>query len=425
MTEALPSAPVIANNWLTVPTVVLLLVHEILTPDMRFVPLNAVAMNAWVAPAVNMAEEGETTIDVRTGDTGLTVTLAVPLTDAFVAFTKEFPATDELNVTEALPSAPVIANSWLTVPTVVLLLVHEILTPDMRFVPLNAVAMNAWVAPAVNMAEDGETTIEVRTGGTGLTVTLAVPLTDAFVAFTKEFPATDELNVTEALPSAPVIANNWLTVPTVVLLLVHEILTPGMRFVPLKAVAMNAWVAPAVNVTEEGETTIDVKTGGTGLTVTLAVPLTKLLVALTKEVPAPSEMNVTEALPSAPVITNNWLTVPTVVLLLVHEILTPGMRFVPLNAVAMNAWVAPAVNVAEEGETTIEVRTGGNGLIVTLAVPLTDAFVALTIVVPAARAVNIVVAPPVTVIPFVGFTLPTVELLTVQETSIPVIGLSF
>ncbi len=67
---------------------------------------------------------------------------------------------------------------------------------------------------------------------------LALPIMLPFVAFTKEVPATDEVKVTDAFPSEPVIADDGLTVPTVGLLLVNDMVTPAIGVVPFRAVAV-------------------------------------------------------------------------------------------------------------------------------------------------------------------------------------------
>ena len=81
-------------------------------------------------------------IEVRTGGTELTVTLALTFLVPFVAFTRADPACNALKVTEAFPSGPVNAYAGDTVPTVVLLLLNDMLTPDIGTVLFNAVALN-------------------------------------------------------------------------------------------------------------------------------------------------------------------------------------------------------------------------------------------------------------------------------------------
>ncbi len=75
--------------------------------------------------------------------------------------------------------------------------------------------------------------------GTGLTVTNAVPVMLPLVAVKEAVPACNDVNVTEAFPSMPVIAYDGLTAPTVVLLLVKDMLTFANGVEPFRAVAFN------------------------------------------------------------------------------------------------------------------------------------------------------------------------------------------
>jgi len=151
----------------------------------------------------------------------ITVTLALPEMVPLAAFTNVAPGADVVKVTDTFPFASVIPDNAEMFPTVALLTVQDILTPGIAAVPFIAVALNTWLAPRPRVADDGETTIEVRTGGTVFTVTPALPEIVPLVAFTKAVPAEDAVNVTVAFPEASVIAFRGVTVPTIELLLVR------------------------------------------------------------------------------------------------------------------------------------------------------------------------------------------------------------
>ena len=64
--------------------------------------------------------------------------------------------------------------------------------------------------------------------GVGFTVTTAFPATLPFVAFTTAVPGTNAVNVVVALPFTSVTALDGFMVPTVVLLLVQDMLIPDI-----------------------------------------------------------------------------------------------------------------------------------------------------------------------------------------------------
>ncbi len=84
------------------------------------------------------------------------------------------------------------------------------------------------------------------------------------------------------------------------------------------------------------------------------------------------------------------------------------------------------VNEAIGGETIIVVNTSGAAVTVTFALPTVVPFVAVTIAIPAALAVNVVDAFPfISVITFTGATFPATVLLLAQVMLIPCIGTLF
>ncbi len=133
---------------------------------------------------------------------GVTVTVAVPLTDPLEAVIIVAPAFFAVNM-------PVVGS---IVPTVVLLLDHVIVATIVLLNWSRAVAVNDWVPPTVKDTVAGETVIVVNSVEGGETVTVAVPLTDPLDAFMVVVPADFAVNI----PAESII-------PTEVLLLDHVI----------------------------------------------------------------------------------------------------------------------------------------------------------------------------------------------------------
>src|SRR5659263_432717 len=69
VTVAFPFTSVIPDDKEMLPTVALLTVHVTLIPEIGSEPLSAVAVNAHVPAILRLATDGETTSEVRTGDT--------------------------------------------------------------------------------------------------------------------------------------------------------------------------------------------------------------------------------------------------------------------------------------------------------------------------------------------------------------------
>src|SRR4029078_9446420 len=122
-----------------------------------------VALNCWLPPTWTEADAGLTLIDVRTGVTAVTVTLAVLLTPPLAA------------VTVNGPPGVVAENSP------VALMVPPPLNEQLKggrglmTVPnwSRPVALNCWLPPAWTEADAGLTLIVVRTGVVGVEATTA------------------------------------------------------------------------------------------------------------------------------------------------------------------------------------------------------------------------------------------------------------
>ena len=104
----------------------------------------------------------------------------------------------------------------------------------------------------------------IMTGGSsfGLTSTIALPEMLPLVEFTNVVPATDAVNVTITLPFESVVPDDDEMLPTVPLLTVHDTFTPAIGVEPSNAVALNTCVPSTLRVTNDGETTIEVKIMG-------------------------------------------------------------------------------------------------------------------------------------------------------------------
>ena len=169
--------------------------------------------------------------------------------------------------------------------------------------------------------------------------------------------------------------------------------------------------------------------GGGAFTVTLALPFTVPFEAFIAVLPAANAVNVVMATPSGPVIEDGGLTLPTDGLLTSHDISIEAIGLLFWSrAVALNSCVPPMSRVAVAGVTEIFVRTGCGGAVVTviLAFPFTVPFEAFIAVLPAANAVNVVMAIPFgPVIEDGGLTLPTDGLSISHDISIEAIGLLF
>ncbi len=143
-------------------------------------------------------------------------------------------------------------------------------------------------------------------------------------------------------------------------------------------------------------------TWAAGPTVTCAVPFT------------PSAAAVTVVVPSASVVKNPVsFTVPTVSLLLDQSKETPEISLPAESfAVALNCRVPPIARFTVSGDTSMVVRAGV-APVVTMADPFTPSAAAVTVVVPAARAVKYPV----------WFTVPTVSLLLDQSNVTSIISM--
>ena len=101
-----------------------------------------------------------------------------------------------------------------------------------------------------------------------------------------------------------------------------------LTFTVWLAVTLNILVVPTLFVTGEGgeNAVIDgAPAAAAGVTVTFALPVTVLFVAVIIAVPAELAVNVVVAIPLAFVNAFTGITFPTAVLLLAKVILTPGI----------------------------------------------------------------------------------------------------
>jgi hypothetical protein len=178
-------------------------------------------------------------------------------------------------------------------------------------------------------------------GGAAVTVSVVVPLIAPSVAVMVVDPAATAV----ARPAALMVA-----------VAVEELaqVTEAVRFCVdpslYNPVALNCCVAPAAMDGEAGVIEIEERVGAAGVTVSMAVPLTPLMVAVSVVDPAPAAV----ARPAA-------LTVATLVEELLQfavEVTSPvePSDHVP---VALNCCVAPGAIVAVEGETAMLASAGG------------------------------------------------------------------
>src|SRR5213593_3549839 len=343
--------PVTSPFELTVATAVLLLAHVTVRPvnGLPFASFG-VAVSCTVLPSSTLADAG-VTVTLATG-TGVTVTLDVPLFPSLVAVIVAEPVTTP--VTSPLP---------FTVATAVLLL-DQVTTRPGRGFPFASfgVAVSCTVSPTCTLAGEG-VTVTLATG-TGVTVTPDVPLFPSLVAVIVAEPVATP--VTSPLP---------FTVAMAVLSLDQVTTRPGRGFpFASRGVAVSWTVNPTATLAGDG-VTVTLATG-TGVTVTLDVPLCPSLVAVI--VAEPVATPVTSPLP---------FTVATAVLLLDQVTTRPGRGF-PFASfgVAVSCTVSPTCTLAGEG-VTVTLATG-TGVTVTPDVPLFPSLVAVIVAEPVATPVT-------------------------------------
>jgi len=206
----------------TVATAALSLAHVTVRP-VSVLPFASfsVAVSATVRPTATLAVAG-LTVTVATG-TCTTVIVALPLCPSHVAVIVAEPAT-----------FPVTSPFELTVATAVLLLAHVTVRPvnGLPFASFG-VAVSCTVLPSSTLADAG-VTVTLATG-TGVTVTLDVPLFPSLVAVIVAEPVTTP--VTSPLP---------FTVATAVLLL-DQVTTRPVSAAPFASfgIAVSCTVWPA------------------------------------------------------------------------------------------------------------------------------------------------------------------------------------
>jgi hypothetical protein len=193
------------------------------------------------------------------------------------------------------------------------------------------------------LALAGVTAMDVITGGgAAVTVSIVVPLIAPSVAVIVVDPAATAV----ASPAALMVAAAVEELAQVTEAVRFEVV-PSL-YVP---VAVNCCVAPAAMDGEAGVIAMEERVGAAGVTESMAVPVTPLMVAVRVVVPAAAAA---VARPAA-------LTVATLVeelLQLAVEVTSPvePSDQVP---VAVNCWVAPGAMVATEGVTAMLASAGG------------------------------------------------------------------
>lgn len=202
--------------------------------------------------------------------------------------------------------------------------------------------MNCCVVPIVKLAEAGVTAIDFRTGATVVTVSVAVPLTPLREAVM----AVEPVATAVAIPEELIVATAVFAEVQAAVVLTFPV-EPSLYV----AVAVNCCVAPVVRDADAGVIAMEERVGAAGVTVSMAVPVTPLMVAVRVVVPAAAAA---VARPAA-------LTVATLVeelLQLAVEVTSPvePSDQVP---VALNCWVAPGAMVATEGVTAMLASAGG------------------------------------------------------------------
>jgi hypothetical protein len=240
------------------------------------------AANCWVPPTLTDVGFGLTTMEVWTGAALATEIASDPLIAPLVA------------VTVVVPTPPDVKRPLeLTVPTAVFELVQVNVgwgTIGFRFWSY-AIAVN-WTAEPRGIGYtfgtlDVTLTME-KTGSAGeLTETKSVP----------EIPPTKAVMVDE--PTEPAVKRpELLIVPTAVFELTQVNAGWGTKALPnwSTADAVNCWVAPGINVTGPGLTTIVVATGAALTTLIVVVPLTPPLDTVIVVVPIDDAVKSPEAL---------------------------------------------------------------------------------------------------------------------------------
>ena len=334
-------------------TAAVLEVH-VTTRPVRMVPVASfvVAVNCFVAPTATLAVAGAT-VTVATGAD--TTTAAVPLLPSDVAVMVAVPGATAVTT----PLVETVAMAALLDVHVTTLLVTTV--PAVSFTVTDRVA----VCPVNSDVLAGESaTLPTGTGGTALTVTVAVPLLPSLVAVTVAVPAATP----ETTPAGD-------TVATAAGLELHvtvrpESVLPAESFTTVVSVVV--W--PAVTLVVGGCT--DTTATGTGVTVTLALPVCPSLVA--EIVATPSVTPVTTPVPE---------TVAIAVLLERHAT-ARSFASAPITSrtIAVSCTLAPWITELACG-CTVTLPTGKLET-VSAEVPSWPSTVAVIVAVPGATAVT-------------------------------------
>src|SRR5437667_12752553 len=192
-------------------------------------------------------------------------------------------------------------------------------------------------------------------GGGVVTVTFAVPLLPSIVA------------VIVAVPAATPVTRPFAESVAALALLVAQLMLRPLSALPLASlgVAVSCTVAATSSAGAAGLTLTDAP--GTGVTVTVAVPLFPSLVAVIVAVPA-----------TTPVTSPLVETLATVEALDAHVTVRPGSEFPTESCgVAVNWTVPPTARLGVAGFTVTEATGTATAVTVTGAVPLFPSLVAV------------------------------------------------
>src|SRR5437667_11296930 len=278
----------------------------------------------------------------------VTVTFAVPLFPSLVA------------VIVAVPAATPVTRPFAETVAALALLVAQLMLRPLSAVPLASlgVAVSCTVAATSSAGAAGLTLTDPT--GTGVTVTVAVPLFPSLVAVIVAVPAT-----------TPVTSPLVETLATVEALDAHVTVRPGSEF-PTEScgVAVNWTVPPTARLGVAGFTATEATGTATAVTVTVAVPLFPSLVAVI--IAPPTATPVTRPVAD---------TVATPPLLVAHVTVRPLSGF-PLasRSTAVSCAVPPMTTLGAPG-LTLTAATGAT-VTVTAAVPFFPSLVAVIVAAP-------------------------------------------
>jgi len=358
---AVPTATAVTTPCAsTVATEVLLELHVMERPVKTLLLASRVVALAWDVPTAVIELGAKLTVTDATG-TGFTVIVGVGAedTDSLVAVIVAVPTARAVTVA-GFPLA-------LTLNTVGLLETHVTVRPVRTlFFASFVVAVSCWVLPTFTGVVGVETVTEAT--GAGVTVSGALP----------DFPSL--IATMFAAPTATAVTTPWAsTVATDVLLELHAIARPVRTLLLASRVVALACDVPTAVIELGDKLTVTVATG-TGLTVSVALPVLVSLIAMICTDPALTAV-------TSPVAE----TVATAGLPVLHVTARP-VRMLPeaSRVVADACTVCPTVVVVCASE-TVTVATG-TGTMVIEDVPVFPSLVAVIVALPSADAVTSPVA---------------------------------